>query len=148
MAVLPQLGPVHHVRLTVSDVAKSRAFYTEVLGLEVAMDGPPPKDDPHYELTVENLQGGIVLTNGTMLLGLRPMDAGNLENRDSFTPFRAGLDHLSFSVGSREDLEAAAIALDKIGVSRGELADLPMFGIAVLPIQDPDGIQLELTAPL
>jgi catechol 2,3-dioxygenase-like lactoylglutathione lyase family enzyme len=26
-------GPVHHLRLTVSDVERSRAFYTEIVGL-------------------------------------------------------------------------------------------------------------------
>lgn len=34
------------------------------------------------------------------------------------------------------------------GHEHGELAELAPFGIAVLSITDPDGIQLELTAPL
>ena len=28
------------------------------------------------------------------------------------------------------------------------ITDLPLFGIAVLPFKDPDGVALELTAPL
>ena len=39
------LGPVHHIRLTVNDVERSKAFYTDVLGLQVAMDTLPPEDD-------------------------------------------------------------------------------------------------------
>jgi glyoxylase I family protein len=75
MAVPLSLGPVHHLRLTVTDVERSRAFYTELLGFQIAMDTPPPADDPHHDLTVDLLQGGIVMSNGDLLLGLRPVDA-------------------------------------------------------------------------
>jgi Glyoxalase/Bleomycin resistance protein/Dioxygenase superfamily len=40
MAVPLSLGPVHHIRLTVTDVERSRAFYTELLGFQIAMDAP------------------------------------------------------------------------------------------------------------
>ena len=69
MAVPLSLGPVHHLRLTVTDVERSRAFYTELLGFQIAMDAPPPADDPHYDLTLDLLQGGIVMVNGDLLLG-------------------------------------------------------------------------------
>ena len=46
MAVPLTLSPVHHLRLTVADVNRSRAFYTELLGFQIAMDAPPPADDP------------------------------------------------------------------------------------------------------
>jgi catechol 2,3-dioxygenase-like lactoylglutathione lyase family enzyme len=39
------LGPVHHIRLTVTDLERSKAFYTGVLGFQVAMDTLPPEDD-------------------------------------------------------------------------------------------------------
>jgi hypothetical protein len=32
-------------------------------------------------------------------------------------------------------------------VRHGGIANLPAFGIDVLPFEDPDGVQLELTAP-
>jgi glyoxylase I family protein len=35
-----------------------------------------------------------------------------------------------------------------LGVSHGEITRLPSFGIDVLPFADPDGVQLELTAPV
>ena len=34
------------------------------------------------------------------------------------------------------------------GVEHGEITRLPSFGIDVLSFEDPDGIQLELTAPV
>jgi catechol 2,3-dioxygenase-like lactoylglutathione lyase family enzyme len=99
MAVPLSLGPVHHLRLTVTDVQRSRAFYTELLGFQIAMDAPPPADDPHHDLTTDLLQGGIVMVNGDLLLGLRPVDAERAGDR--FDPFRCGLDHLSFSVAAK-----------------------------------------------
>ena len=67
MAVPLSLGPVHHLRLTVTDVERSRAFYTELLGFQIAMDTPPPADDPHHDLAVDLLQDGIVMVNGDLL---------------------------------------------------------------------------------
>ena len=146
MTIPLTLGPVHHLRLTVTDVGRSRAFYTELLGFQTAMDTPPPVEDPHYDLTLDLLQGGIVLANGDLLLGLRPVDPARATDR--FDPFRCGLDHLSFAVAGRADLETAARAFGDRGVEHSEITELPPFGIAVLPFKDPDGVALELTAPL
>lgn len=142
------VGPVHHIRLSVNDVERSKAFYTELLGFQVAMDTLPAQEDPYYELLAENLQGGIVLANAGLLMGLRPTDPARREGKDAFDPFRVGLDHLSFSVGSKAELEAARASLDEWGIPHGEIVELTPFAIAVLPFRDPDGIQLELTAPL
>jgi glyoxylase I family protein len=139
MAVPLSLGPVHHLRLTVTDVERARAFYTELLGFQIA-------DDPHHDLATDLLQGGIVMVNGDLLLGLRPVDAKRASDR--FDPFRCGLDHLSFAVAGRAELEAAVQAFQERGVEHSEITDLPPFGIAVLPFKDPDGVALELTAPL
>ncbi len=146
MAVPLSLGPVHHLRLTVTDVDRSRAFYTELLGFQVAVDVPPPAGDSYHDLTEDLLQGGIVMANGDLLLGLRPVDAARAGDR--FDPFRCGLDHLSFGVAGRADLEAAVRLFEERGVVHSEITDLPPFGIAVLPFKDPDGVALELTAPL
>ena len=146
MTIPLSLGRIHHVRLTVTDVERSRAFYTELLGFQIAMETPPPSDDPHYGLTVDLLQGGIVMANGDLLLGLRPVDAARATDR--FDPYRCGLDHLSFAVAGRADLETAARAFRDRGVEHSEITELPPFGIAVLPFKDPDEVALELTAPL
>jgi len=77
-------------------------------------------------------------------MGLRPAAAAG----DRFDPDRVGLDHLSFSVATREDLEEAVRLFDEHGVTHGAITRLPSFGIDVLPFNDPDGIQLELTTPV
>ena len=66
MSHLP-VGPVHHLRMTVTDVERSKAFYTEVLGFEVAVDGPPPPEDASHDEIVESLQGVVSSCTGDVL---------------------------------------------------------------------------------
>ena len=135
-------GDIHHLRLTVTDVERSRQFYTSLLGFEVAVESPPPGDPAAAEV-FKILFGGCVMIRGNLLMGLRPM----APQSDRFDPDRVGLDHLSFSVASRTDLEQAVQLFEERGVAHGEITTLPSFGIDVLSFEDPDGVQLELTAP-
>ena len=116
MSHLP-VGPIHHLRLAVTDVQRSVAFYTELLGFQVAVDAPPPPDDENYEALVDSLQGGVILAHQGMFVGLRPVDEQRATTEDRFDPFRVGLDHLSFSVPSRADLDAATQLLDERGTN-------------------------------
>jgi glyoxylase I family protein len=137
------LGNIHHIRLTVTDIERSRKFYTDLLGFNVAAEAPEsedPKSDPSYPV----LWGGCVMSRGNYLLGLRPVAAKG----DQFDENRVGLDHRIFSVESRAALNEAIRMLDERGVPRGELRELTSFGICVVPFRDPDNIQLELTSPL
>lgn len=136
-------GPIHHLRLTVTDLERSRQFYTSVLGFEVAVESPPP-GDPTAAEAFKILFGGVVMARGSLIMGLRPMAPAG----DRFSPDRVGLDHLSFSVDSRADLDRAVHLLEEAGVPHGQIASLPSFGIDVLSFEDPDGVQLELTAPM
>jgi glyoxylase I family protein len=126
-------GAVHHVTLTVSDVKRSTAFYTNLLGFQVAVEFEPR----------------IALSNGTLLLVLTPPpDPAQAIPGDRFDENRIGLDHISLAVKDLAELQAAAALLDENGVTRGEIKDLgPGFGINVMAVRDPDNIQLELTAP-
>ena len=136
-------GDIHHLRLTVTDLERSRRFYTGLLGFDVAVESPPP-DDPSAAEAFTVLFGGVVMIRGNLLMGLRPMAPGG----DRFDPDRVGLDHLSFGVASRADLDEAVRLFDEQGVPHGAITGLPSFGIDVLPFEDPDGVQLELTAPM
>jgi glyoxylase I family protein len=127
------ISGVHHIRLIVTDPIRSRDFYTSLLNFTVAAELPP----------------GFVLTNGAMLLGITPpWDASQALPHDRFSPHRVGLDHLSLGVANRAELHKAAALFEEHGVEHGEVRDLPEFGITILSFSDPDGIQLELTAPL
>lgn len=124
---------VHHLRLTVSNVDRTVTFFTQVLGFKKLMD----------------LNPGAFLSNGQVGLGIGPHpDPSRAIHGDRFDENRIGLDHLSFGVASRADLEHAVLILDARGVSHSEIRDLgPAFGIYVLIFRDPDNIQLELSAP-
>lgn len=137
------VGDIHHLRLTVTDVDRSRRFYTGLLGFDVAVESPPA-DDPSAAAVSKILFGGIVMSRGNLLLGLRPVAPA----ADRFDEDRTGLDHLSFSVASHDELQRAVCLFDEEGVPHGEITGLPSFGIYVLPFRDPDNIQLELTAPI
>ncbi|OLB43024.1 MAG: hypothetical protein AUG82_10735 [Ktedonobacter sp. 13_1_20CM_4_53_11] len=127
------ISSVHHIRLIVTDPIRSRDFYTSLLNFTVAAELPP----------------GFVLTDGNMLLGITPpWDASQAPPNDRFSPHRVGLDHLSFGVANRAELHKAAALFEEHDVEHGEVRDLPDFGITILSFSDPDGIQLELTAPL
>jgi len=136
-------GGIHHLRLTVTDVNRSREFYTRLLGFDVAVDSPPD-EDPSAAEAAKVLFGGCVMVRGDLLLGLRPV----APEGDRFDENRVGLDHLSFNVASKEELEAAVRLFDEGGVSHGPITPLPGFGIYVLPFRDPDNIAVELTAPM
>jgi catechol 2,3-dioxygenase-like lactoylglutathione lyase family enzyme len=121
------------MRLIVTDPARSLAFYTSLLNFRLAVELPP----------------GYVMTDGKMLLGLTPpWDPSLAIENDRFSPHRVGLDHLSFGVANRAELEKALALFEERGVEHGEIRDLVPFGITILSFNDPDGIQLELTAPL
>lgn len=145
MSHLP-VGPVHHVRMTVTDVERSTDFYTRVLGFDVVVPGPPPSEDASHDAVVDTLQGGVILSHGGMFFGLRPADGERADDR--FDPHRVGLDHLSFGVPARADLDTAVELLDASGVSHGPIRDLAPLGLSFLAFFDPDGIALELSAPI
>jgi glyoxylase I family protein len=143
MGVIDPEG-LHHVRLTVTDLERSLEFYTQVLGFEVAARSPGSPDDPAVRNDPDQLYGGVVFAFKGMLFGLRPV----ADPADRFDSERVGLDHLSFTVASRAQLEDATQRLDEHGVPHGQILDLSAFGIAILSFDDPDGIHLEFTAPL
>ncbi|MFD3410244.1 VOC family protein [Streptomyces cyaneofuscatus] len=127
-----------HVRLTVTDIDRSRAFYDAVLGLPVAFEIPLDADEQTRE-ELSFLFGGVIYQLGESLFGLRPVAS------DRFDENRVGLDHVSFAVGSRTDLEAAARRLEELDVPHEGIKDI---GVGyILEFRDPDGIALELFAP-
>ncbi|MBO0854722.1 MAG: VOC family protein [Nocardia sp.] len=142
MPVLATTG-THHLRLTVTDIDRSRAFYRDVLGFEVVAQSPGRPDDPEVRSDPFLLYGGCVFQADGMLLGLRPVAQAS----DRFDSERVGLDHLSFAVESKDELYRAAVRLSAAGVEHGEVIDMEQFGISILSFDDPDGIHLELTAP-
>ena len=100
-------GGAHHISLTVTDMGRSRDFYTTLLSFKPVMDLPG---------------GGVLLNNGQLTLALHTApDPGQAPPADRFNENRVGLDHLSFSVSSRAEMEEAARMFDECAVSHGEI---------------------------
>ena len=131
------LHGIAHVRLTVTDVKRSRAFYDDLFGLPVLLEVPADADEAVRE-RLAFLFGGVIYQLGDSLLGLRPVGT------DAFDEDRVGLDHVSFAVAGRADLVAAAEALDERGIEHGGIKEVGSGYI--LELRDPDNIALELFA--
>ncbi|QIS41100.1 VOC family protein [Clavibacter capsici] len=139
-APLDSITGVHHVRLSVTDLARSRAFYEGVLGLTPAIESEGDPSDPAVRQDPAQYFGGVIYGVGSQLLGLRPVAGGG-----AFDPETRGLDHVSLQVGSRDDLVRAAAVLEERGIVHGEVIDFPT-GMSILSVQDPDDINVELVA--
>ena len=125
--------PLHHVALTVRDLAVSVPWYQALFGSDPVID---EDTDPNFHHTV------YLLGNGT-LIGLHQHEQPAPDEKCS--EFRVGIDHVSFGVGDRSELEQWARKLDELGVDHGGIKDAT-YGSGV-SFRDPDGIPLEFFAP-
>ncbi len=123
---------LNHVVLTVADVARSRAFYDDLLGFAVT-------DMPNIP------GGGFFFSVGGVaffFFSSRRPTAG-----DRFSEFRVGLDHLSFAAPSREALDLLARRLEAAGVPTEGVERFSPTGNWYVAFRDPDNIQLEYWLP-
>lgn len=129
---------IAHVRLTVTDIERSRQFYESVFDWPVLLEVPENVDEATRN-QYGFLFGGVIYDLGGTLLGLRPVAS------DRFHEDRCGLDHIAFRLTSLAELESAAAHLDDVGVNHEPVKDIgPSY---ILEFRDPDNIALELTAP-
>jgi glyoxylase I family protein len=125
------LPAITHVAVTVTDLERSEAWYTALLGAAPVLD----EDTGPFRHIVYSVDG--------TLLGLH-----GFPDRASTEPFdarRPGLDHISFGCADRDELVAWAGRLDELGITHGEIVDAG-YGSG-LSFRDPDNIALELFAP-
>ena len=92
----------HHATLTVSNIERSREFYSDLLGLNVIAELSPTR---------------YVLSNGQLILAIsEPPDPSQAPDEDRFNENRVGLDHVSFAVESRQEMDRAKKLLTEAGV--------------------------------
>jgi glyoxylase I family protein len=129
----PEFPSLTHVALTVRDLSVSVPWYETLLDAKPVLD---EDTDPDFHHTV------YLIGNGN-LLGLHQHEAPAPEG--DFSEFRVGLDHVSFGVADRAELEKWAQRLDELGIAHGGIKDAT-YGSGV-SFRDPDGIALEFFAP-
>lgn len=117
---------IHHIVLTVTDVALSTDFYQKVLGMQVLGGG----DDV----------GVLVDGDGMLCLqrGRTPVQG------DRFDENRIGVDHVAFSVAGRSELEATLRVLAELDVQTAGIEFDPDGQAEYVCFRDPDNIQIEV----
>jgi glyoxylase I family protein len=129
---MPAITGGHHIALTVRNADTSAAWYCELLGMQVVLQG----DDPTVRFRV------LADPDSGWLLGLRQY-LGHEEG--TFDELRTGLDHFAFGVSSLAELQAWEGRLQEMGVIHSPIAETPIGTVIVF--RDPDNIQLELWLP-
>lgn len=128
---MPEITGIHHISLTVRDLARSKAWYRDLLGLTDLFAGGD--DDVAYAT--------LVHPSSQFVLGLREYRKGS---GDQFDEFRTGMDHLAFAVSTPVELTAWVARLQELGIQHSPIAETPVG--QVLTLRDPDNIQLEFFA--
>jgi catechol 2,3-dioxygenase-like lactoylglutathione lyase family enzyme len=132
---VPSLSKLHHIGLTVTDVEASEAWYGRVLGLIRAFVEPHHGGGSGYAVVLHR-------PGSSLFLGLDKHEANQGER---FDEGRTGLDHVSFHVADRSELDAWVEHFDRQAVPHTGIAEFAEpFPFAVVVFRDPDNIQLEL----
>jgi glyoxylase I family protein len=120
---------LHHVAVIASDYERSKAFYTELLGLTVIAET--------YRQARDSWKLDLALPGGGQI---ELFSFPGAPPRPSF-PEACGLRHLAFAV---EDIEAAACYLTDHGIAVEPLRVDDLTGKRFTFFADPDGLPLEL----
>jgi len=129
------LTGLHHVALIAADYARSKHFYTEVLGLRVLCET--------YRAERDSYKLDLVLPDGAQL----ELFSFPAPPPRPTRPEACGLRHLAFAV---PDLDAAVAHLGRHGVAVEPVRLDELTGRRFTFFADPDGLPLELyeSAPL
>ncbi len=120
---------LHHVALIASDYARSRHFYTELLGLRVLAE--------HYRAARDSWKLDLALPDGGQLELFSFPAPPPRPSR----PEACGLRHLAFSV---DDVDAWKTKLEAAGIAVEDIRLDEFTGHRFVFFADPDGLPLEL----
>ncbi|AYM97620.1 VOC family protein [Acidovorax sp. 1608163] len=127
-----QIAGIHHVAIIASDYARSKHFYTQVLGLPVVHET--------YRAERQSHKLDLQLPDGTQLeLFSFPAPPP----RPSY-PEACGLRHLALRVA---DMQASVALLAQHGVAVEPVRVDPFTGALFTFLADPDGLPIELVGP-
>jgi catechol 2,3-dioxygenase-like lactoylglutathione lyase family enzyme len=116
---------IDHINIATENLAKTREFFVDVLGLE---DGPRPDF---------GFQGHWLYAGGRAIVHLQLAREPVSASRGS------ALNHAAFEVG---DLDALAARLDQRGIAY-RMIQLPGSQVRQIFLEDPNGVLVELNSP-
>ena len=123
------LSGIHHIKLPVSDIIRSEAWYHRVLGFETSI-----------EFVEDDVVAGVALRCD----GCPPQLA--LRRDPDRARALSGFDAVALLVPSRDDLHRWREALDELGEPHGGLVQGHAGGAVLVGLHDPDGIEIRLYA--
>ena len=121
-----------HISLSVTDLARSVAWYVSVLNLEEVAEVKGPSFQ----------RKRLSAADGAVILALTQHDD---ESPDAFSELQAGVDHIAFQLGSADDLQSLKTQFERLEVTHSEVKE-PYPGNTMITLRDPDNIQLEVWA--
>ncbi|WP_342249166.1 SMU1112c/YaeR family gloxylase I-like metalloprotein [Sphingomonas sp. OTU376] len=119
---------IHHVAIICSDYARSKQFYTEILGFGLLHEA--------YRDDRDSWKCDLDAGNARIELFSFPSPPPRVSR-----PEACGLRHLAFAVG---DLAAEVARLERLGVRTEPVRQDPYTGKKFTFFADPDGLPLEL----
>lgn len=122
---------IHHVTLTVTDVARSAEWYQRLLGPAASVE----RQGPSWERLRMQWPSGLVI-------GVTRHDT---TGDGAFDCTAVGLDHLGLGCSSADEVRAWKDRLEELDMDHGLLEEVA-YGWAVTA-RDPDGIAIEFFCP-
>lgn len=130
---IPPIASLHHLKLPVGDLARSRDRYESVLGLRIDVEF---RDD---DGVVRGVAGTLTHPSGAVALALA------LRQNPQVSAGMAGFDPLSLSLTEHADLHRWADHVAELGLERPAINQ--DHEPAVLILHDPDGHEMRLFGP-
>ncbi|MBI4226504.1 VOC family protein, partial [Candidatus Roizmanbacteria bacterium] len=109
---------IHHIEFTVSSLVRTKKYYEKLPGFKL----------------VANYPNFIMFYTGSFYVGFTD-HKGSLKEK-KFNEKNVGMDHVSFTVSSRKDLEEALLFFDTENIPHGQIKKLSN-NTYVLAFRDP-----------
>ncbi len=123
----PTAPRIHHLTLTVSDVARSAAWYQALLGPAILVE----RQGPTWTRMRMQWPSGLIIG----------VTAHQATTSEKFDETRVGMDHVGLGCADENAVRGWHARMESLGVEHGPLEDAPS-GWAVTA-RDPDGIPIE-----
>ena len=125
MAINPKTTGIHHIALRCTDFTVTKNFYQDVLGFTLAVESPQI----------------VALIAGPVIIAFKQANAES--QKDVFTPFNIGLDHIALACESEEELNRVSHELSEAGVENTGVKMDETLQKLYVAFKDPDRIQWE-----
>lgn len=126
-----EFSGIHHINVSVTDLARSADWYASVLGMTRGWE-------------IDDVQG-----RGRKVVMLHPTEPLRIaltqhQSNDglAFSEFRTGFDHVAFTVSDRKALEAWQRRFDEMGVDHSPINEGATGWL--ITFRDPDNLQYEM----